>query len=114
MAQQSNLFPPDPSSAPPKPLSEAQLRALRRRPSPRSPWLERTELLVRVIVRLYLGLLLIALPWMRFWTENSLFSYVPGAELLANSGFVRGMVSGLGLLNVAFAVLAMLAPKSEQ
>jgi hypothetical protein len=78
------------------------------------PWLERIELLVRVIVRLYLGLLIIVLPWMRFWTENGLFTYSRGTALLAASGFVRGVVSGLGVLNVALACHEMFSDTRKQ
>ncbi len=74
-------------------------------------WLQRAELLVRVIVRIYLGLLVMALPWMRFWTENGLFSYIPGSTLLAGSGFVRGIVSGLGVLNVLIAFQELFASR---
>jgi hypothetical protein len=81
-----------------------------RQPNGPNAWLQRTELLVRVIVRLYLGLLIIVLPWMRFWTENGLFTYTRGIALVAGSGFVRGMVSGLGLLNVILAFRDLVFP----
>ena len=70
--------------------------------------------MVRVIVRLYVGLLIVALPWMRFWTDNGLFSYVPGTTLIANSGFLRGVVSGLGVLNVAIAFQELLLPSGDK
>ncbi len=109
MAQQQNLFSPDPDSPeirpdPPMPARPARVA----RPA---PWLERTELLVRVIVRLYLGLLIVALPWLHFWTENGLLSYLPGAGLLTNSGFVRGVISGLGALNIAIAFQELFFPQ---
>ena len=81
---------------------------------PTSAWLRRTELLVRVIVRLYLGLLIIALPWMRFWTENGLFSYSKSTALLAGSGFARGVVSGLGVLNVIIALQELFLPSHKE
>ena len=65
----------------------------------------RVEAIVRILVRLYLGLLLLALPWLPFWTQNNLFTYDPLLLTLASSGFVRGIFSGLGLLNIALAVL---------
>jgi len=124
MPHQPNLFSPEPGSLKPGSLkpgqsarepgsvdpsrvdparlvgSDAQRGVAGKQPS---AWLERLELMVRVIVRLYLGLLIIVLPWMRFWTENGLFTYSRGTAILAASGFVRGVVSGLGLLNVALA-----------
>jgi hypothetical protein len=117
MSQQPNLFTPEPEDAPNGSRERARMTPVlggqREGKSGRqqhSRWLERTELLVRVIVRLYLGLLIIALPWLRLWTENGLFSYTRGTELLATSGFLRGMVSGLGLLNVAIALQEIFAP----
>jgi hypothetical protein len=112
MPYQPNLFSPEPDPPPAAPASAASTA---RRPPDRAGqnytrWLQRIELLVRVIVRLYLGLLIIALPWMRFWTENGLFSYLPASDLLASSGFLRGLVSGLGLLNVAMAFQELFFP----
>ncbi len=65
----------------------------------------RVESIVRIVVHLYLGLLVLVLPWLAFWTQNNLFTYDPVLLTLASSGFVRGAVSGLGLLTIALAVL---------
>ncbi len=124
MPHQPNLFSPEPGASPPEPpgldprrpsdLAPASRLRMRRiagrQPNGPNAWLQRTELLVRVIVRLYLGLLIIVLPWMRFWTENGLFTYTRGIALVAGSGFVRGMVSGLGLLNVILAFRDLVFP----
>ncbi len=64
----------------------------------------RAEALVRVVVRLYLGLLVAALPWLGVWAENNLWTYSPALFGLAGNGFFRGLVSGLGLLNIWLAV----------
>ncbi len=65
----------------------------------------RIEAVIRIIVRLYLGLLVFALPWLPFWTQNNLFTYDPFLLTIANSGFARGLFSGLGVLNVILAVI---------
>ena len=67
-------------------------------------WLRRVDLFLRVVVRLYLGLLVVALPWTHLWDENHLFSLVPQIAWFAANGVVRGIVSGLGLLNIWIAV----------
>ena len=67
--------------------------------------MRRIELVVRIIVQLYLGLLVFVLPWLAFWTQSNLWSYSPVLLALGASGFVRGFVSGLGLLNITLAVL---------
>jgi hypothetical protein len=108
MSEQRHLFEPSPTDA-------AQRRSPLAAPPKASSalWLARTELLVRVVVRLYLGLVLLALPWTRFWTENTLFSYAHGTGWLAGNGFVRGLVSGLGLLNVGISLADLFAGEGK-
>jgi hypothetical protein len=53
---------------------------------------------------LEVGLLLIVLPWTSFWDRNYLFDLVPAVREVVLSAYVRGAVSGLGLLNVAFGL----------
>jgi hypothetical protein len=73
--------------------------------SGRTPrWLLYLELSIRVVVRLYLGLVLVVLPWTSFWTSNRLLLLVPHLALVALSGITRGIVSGLGLLNIWIGV----------
>ncbi len=65
----------------------------------------RVEAIIRILVRLYLGLLVMALPWLPFWSQNNLFTYSPWLLALGASGFFRGVFSGLGLLNVILATI---------
>ena len=55
------------------------------------------------------GLLLIVLPWSSFWERNYFTSTIPMLRPLLTNNFVRGAISGLGVLNL-FAGLAELAP----
>ncbi len=56
-----------------------------------------------------MGLLLVVLPWSGFWERNYFASmWPPFREWLPNA-FVRGAISGLGLLNL-FAGFFELAP----
>jgi hypothetical protein len=75
------------------------------RAHPRIPrWLERAELFLRVLLRMYIGLALCYAPWSRtFWDQNPLFTQFPALETLAALGAVRGLVTGLGLLNLWIA-----------
>lgn len=84
-------------------------------------WLVRGELFLRVFLRVYIGLavcyapwsgqiaaafpdVLIYLPWSRvLWDHNPLFLYFPTLGFYAANGAMRGLVSGLGLLNLWFA-----------
>ena len=73
--------------------------------TPRVPrWLERFELVLRVMLRMYIGLAICYAPWApMFWDQNPLFLQYPSIGILAAHGAVRGVVSGLGLLNLWIA-----------
>ncbi len=77
-------------------------------------WLESLELFVRVMLRMYIGLALCYAPWsgqvLRFlpwshtlWDQNPLWELFPPLADIAANGAVRGIVSGLGLLNLWIA-----------
>ena len=67
-------------------------------------WLEKAELLLRVMLRMYIGLAVCYAPWSHlFWDQNPLFVQFPTLSIYAANGAVRGIVSGLGLLNVWIA-----------
>ncbi|HEV2137164.1 MAG TPA: hypothetical protein VGR47_23295 [Terracidiphilus sp.] len=73
--------------------------------TPRIPrWLERLELVLRVMLRMYIGLFICYAPWSpMFWDQNPLFQQFPTLSAIAANGAVRGLVSGLGLLNLWIA-----------
>ncbi len=67
-------------------------------------WLVRIELFLRVMLRIYIGLAVCYAPWSRmFWDQNPLFVQFPTLSIYAANGAVRGIVSGLGLLNLWIA-----------
>jgi hypothetical protein len=67
-------------------------------------WLERAELYLRVVLRMYIGLAVCYAPWSRlFWDQNPIFLQFPTLSIYAANGLVRGLVSGLGLLNLWIA-----------
>jgi hypothetical protein len=83
--------------ATPQPVDPAQQRIPR--------WLVRIELLLRVMLRMYIGLAVCYAPWSpAFWDQNPLFLQYPTLSNLATNGAVRGLVSGLGLLNLWVAL----------
>jgi hypothetical protein len=55
---------------------------------------------VYVIFCLELGFLLILLPWTQYWTSNTLLASLPWLRPILGHNFVRGVVSGLGLLDL--------------
>jgi hypothetical protein len=67
-------------------------------------WLERGELFLRVMLRMYIGLAVCYAPWSHtFWDQNPIFLHFPALGTIATYGAVRGVVSGLGLLNLWIA-----------
>jgi hypothetical protein len=48
------------------------------------------------------------MPWSAFWDRNYFAGAIPALRELMTNNFVRGAVSGLGVLNL-FAALAELA-----
>jgi len=67
-------------------------------------WLERMELFLRVVLRMYIGLAVCYAPWSHmFWDQNPIFLQFPTLSIYAANGAVRGVVSGLGLLNLWIA-----------
>lgn len=63
-------------------------------------WMHRVAVLVFVFFCAILGVVLIIFPWRDEWTTNSLLIGHPALQDFLASGFVRGLVSGLGLLDI--------------
>ena len=45
-------------------------------------------------------MLLIILPWSDQWTDNHLLLTYPSLRMVMANGFVRGLCSGLGVLDI--------------
>jgi len=80
-------------------------------PSPQRPsrvpfWLRRVEICLYVIIRIYIGIIVLVLPWYPpLWADNELFNHFPRVATFLTYGAVRGVVSGLGLLNLWIAIV---------
>ncbi|MFN2444301.1 MAG: hypothetical protein ABR606_01725 [Vicinamibacterales bacterium] len=57
---------------------------------------------------LEIGLLLILIPWSAFWDRNYFAGAVPLVKDAISNNYVRGAISGLGLVNI-YAALAELS-----
>jgi hypothetical protein len=60
----------------------------------------RWRLAIWIFVCLEVGIFLLVAPWSPLWTGNLLLVYYPALRPLYMSAFVRGAISGLGLLNL--------------
>jgi hypothetical protein len=65
-----------------------------------SLWLHRITVLLFVFLCASVGVLLVILPWRPEWTDNHLLLAYPTLRDIVSSGFVRGICSGLGILDI--------------
>jgi hypothetical protein len=64
-------------------------------------WLQRLSLFVLVLFCVYLGVLVMILPWWtRVWDHNLFIQSHPPLAAFLHNGAVRGIISGLGLLDI--------------
>lgn len=63
-------------------------------------WLHRLTILMLVFVCAVVGVLLVILPWRPEWTDNHLLLEYPALRAFVANGFVRGVCSGLGILDI--------------
>lgn len=47
------------------------------------------------------------IPWSTFWERNYFVEWSPVFEAMLTSNYVRGAISGLGLVNVAAALVEL-------
>ena len=63
--------------------------------------------LVAVAYFLEAGLLLLILPWSRFWDRNFFVLHWPFLHAWLGNNFARGAVSGLGVVSVVAGVVEL-------
>jgi len=61
---------------------------------------------VWLLLWLELGLILIIVPWSPFWDLNYFVYRYPELGRVVNSSYIRGVISGLGVVNVFLALEA--------
>ena len=61
---------------------------------------------VLLLLWLELGLILIFVPWLPFWDANYFVYRYPALGIVVNSSYIRGAISGLGLVNVFLSLEA--------
>jgi len=68
-------------------------------------WLQRLSLFVLVLFCVYLGVLVAILPWWtRMWDQNIWIQSRPALAAVLDNGAVRGLITGLGLLDIWIGV----------
>ena len=96
---------PSARSGPPTPITNGFRPA--HRPRKRSRWITLlllAEFLLAITVRLFVGVIVMVLPWSPLWDNNHWLQTFPHLATLLSYGATRGIVSGFGLMNLWVAV----------
>ena len=56
--------------------------------------------LLMVVFFFEIGVVLVVIPWLAFWDRNYFGQLVPSLGAFMTNNFVRGAVSGLGVINI--------------
>ena len=77
-------------------------------PAPESPlhrWYHIAASLIFIVFCMELGMFLVIFPWSDFWDRSFFFSLAPQWSLYWDNAYLRGAVSGLGLVNVYISLV---------
>ncbi len=69
--------------------------------SPRETDISTLNRLLFTAYFLEVGLILVVVPWSTFWDRNYFAESLPLLQAVVHNNFVRGAVSGIGVLNLA-------------
>jgi hypothetical protein len=58
---------------------------------------------------LEVGLLLVLVPWSGFWEQNYFADSMPTVRAAIGNNFVRGGISGLGIVNLCVGIIDLAA-----
>jgi len=73
--------------------------------APRHRWYHVAMALVFIVFCMEVGMFLVLFPWSDFW-DRSFFSWFPADwRLFWDNTYLRGAISGLGLVNVYISLL---------
>ncbi len=67
-------------------------------------WHHKLGSLVFMIVCFEVGAFLLIFPWLPYWDTNSIASLTPWLRNIWDSAYLRGALSGLGVVNIYFSV----------
>jgi hypothetical protein len=70
--------------------------------------------LVLVALFLEVGFLLVVIPWSGFWERNYFAQAIPALHALIMNNYVRGGLSGLGLINIYLGLAELVSTLSAR
>lgn len=73
-------------------------------PSRRLRLWRRVQTVVFILFCLEMGIVLVLFPWSSLWDRNYFFALAPQWATVFASSYLRGAISGLGVINVWIAV----------
>jgi len=68
-------------------------------------WLQRIFVSIYVLFCMTLGMALVTLPWLGNWFDDGWVARWPALQHFLQLGFVRGAITGLGLVDIWAGVL---------
>ena len=87
----------------PPPIAEA-MPARVAAPEPHYRWYHKLSALIFMVFAMELGIFLLVFPWSALWDRNFFASLGPLWLRYWDNAYLRGAVSGLGLLNIYIAL----------
>jgi hypothetical protein len=63
-------------------------------------WMQRSNIVMKFLICVWLGMVISVLPWTPVWSDNSLMLSLPKLRAFATTDFVRGMITGIGLIDI--------------
>ena len=88
------VAPPPP---PPRPMAQPEYR-----------WYHKLSALIFILFCMELGAFLLLFPWTDYWDHNFFSALVPEWHNVWDNSYVRGAISGLGVVNFYIAFLEIL------
>ena len=73
--------------------------------APRYRWYHIAAALIFIVFCMELGIFLVVFPWSDFWESSFFSSLAPRWHMYWDNAYLRGAVSGLGVLNVYIALV---------
>jgi len=78
-------------------------------PAPRIRWYHKAFAVFFALFTIELGVFLVVAPWTGIWDRNALAKLAPRCYELWLSPYVRGAVSGVGIVNLWVALAEVIA-----
>jgi hypothetical protein len=65
--------------------------------------------LLQIVFFFEVGFVLMLVPWSAYWDRNYFVETIPWLQLVVTNNFVRGAVTGLGLVNLAVGLSELIS-----